>query len=125
MLKYPMAEVYDRFTIEKLKCERIESHSSDYFNILRTEIYTNNYFNTKCQGLLDGLYEVNGKIWDLESDIRRGKENELGLEEVGRRALEIRNLNAHRILLKNEVAKLFNEIAERKYQHASETGTVG
>jgi len=52
---------------------------------------------------LNELYIVNAKIWDLESDIRKGKEGELGLEEVGRRAILIRNLNRERVALKNKI----------------------
>jgi hypothetical protein len=38
---------------------------------------------------------------------------------VGRRAIEIRNLNAKRIMAKNDVSKHFNEFNEYKYNHAS------
>ena len=48
-----------------------------------------------------GLLKANSKIWKLESDIRNGKEMEL--EEVGRRALAIRDINKERIVLKNSV----------------------
>ena len=66
------------------------------------------------------LQEINGRIWDLESDIRKGKEGELGLEEVGRRAIAIRNINGERIALKQKIAELHGEYAEKKYNHASE-----
>ena len=66
------------------------------------------------------MREINGRIWDLESDIRKGKEGELGSEEVGRRALMIRNINSERIALKNQIAVFHNEYGERKYNHASE-----
>jgi len=61
-----------------------------------------------------GLLKVNGKIWNLESDIRQGKE--LGLEEVGRRALAIRDLNKERIALKNSIS----HYKETKINHASQ-----
>ena len=54
---------------------------------------------------LEELYIINGKIWDLESDIRRGKEGLLGLEEVGRRAIAIRELNKNRIAVKNRITE--------------------
>ena len=69
--------------------------------------------------MIDALYEVNGAIWDLESDIRKGKEGELGLEEVGRRALKIRDLNAKRIQFKNDISERYGEDSEVKGNHAS------
>ena len=66
------------------------------------------------------LYEINGEIWDLESDIRKGKEGELGLEEVGRRAIAIRSFNNIRVSLKNEINNKFNSgYKETKVDHAS------
>jgi hypothetical protein len=71
--------------------------------------------------LLTSLYVINGKIWDLEADIRQGKEGILGLEEVGRRALAIRDFNGERIRLKNEITELVGEkYKEIKIDHASQ-----
>lgn len=53
------------------------------------------------------LYKINGKMWKLEFDIRMGKEKELGFEEMGKRALQIRNLNNERIETQNEIIKKF------------------
>ena len=57
----------------------------------------------------------------MESDIRKGKEGELGLEEVGRRAILIRNLNRERVALKNKIIEEtgigFKDV---KVNHASE-----
>jgi hypothetical protein len=71
--------------------------------------------------LLVKLYTINGRIWNLESDIRQGKEGLLGLEEVGRRALAIRDFNGERIRLKNRITDLIGEkYKEIKIDHASE-----
>jgi len=57
----------------------------------------------------------------LESDIRGGKENLLGLEEVGRRAIMIRDLNKKRVALRNKIIEEtgigFKDV---KVNHASE-----
>jgi hypothetical protein len=55
-------------------------------------------------------------MWTLEADLRKGKEGELGLEEVGRRAIAIRDLNKQRVTLKNSISK-FKDI---KINHVSE-----
>ena len=69
---------------------------------------------------VDQLYEVNRRIWDLESDIRKGKEGELGLEEVGRRAIMIRDFNKERINIKNTINTIYKTgFIEKKINHAS------
>ena len=106
-MEMPLPEMLDRMSILKLKIERIgEPH-------LRKEMEEYKKAVEECEkkGIkikeewLKGLYEINGKIWDLESDIRKGKENELGLEEVGRRAIAIRELNKQRIAIKNKIVE--------------------
>ena len=55
----------------------------------------------------------------MESDIRKGKEEELGLEEVGRRALAIRDWNKKRILIQNEIIEKFGGFKNIKKDHRS------
>ena len=71
--------------------------------------------------LVDRLVIVNNRIWHLEADIRKGKEGLLGLEEVGRRAIEIREHNAERVALKNELTKRLDPggLFDVKVDHAS------
>lgn len=114
-LLYPTADLYDRYTIELLKSERANADNLLHVNTLFMEIKRRDPIQ---HNLLEGLYEVNGQIWDLDGAILNS--DELGLEEVGRRAIDIRNLNAKRIMLKNEVATFFHETKEYKYHHASQ-----
>lgn len=71
--------------------------------------------------MIDRLSITNLKIWHLEEAIRQGREGELGLEEVGRRALEIRSLNAERVALVNGINVVLDPGAfpDRKVNHAS------
>lgn len=100
-----LAEVLDRLSILRLKVERInEPHLKkelDAFNKTVDE-FKNRGIKIKKEWE-ESLYQINAKIWDLEADIRKGKEGELGLEEVGRRAILIRNLNRERVSLKNKI----------------------
>lgn len=109
-------ELVDRYSIVKLKSERTTVDCSDEFTALAKEI-------SQTEGLVDyveELYTINGMIWDLESDIRRGKEGELGLEEVGRRAIAIRELNGKRVASKNKINTAYNSgFTETKINHAS------
>ena len=108
-------EIADRYSILLLKSERLKDENIDgEMEVFQREVDKKPYLKP----FIDKLYIANGKTWDLESDIRRGKENELGLEEVGRRAIAIRECNKERIAIKNEC----NEgrwFAEVKVNHAS------
>ena len=116
-MKISIGDILDRYSICKLKSERTLIDCSAEINALQQEI--NNY--TNVESFINSLYIINGKIWDLESDIRKGNENILGLEEVGRRAIEIRQLNGQRVSTKNEINSFFNEgFVETKINHGSQ-----
>lgn len=121
-MNYPIAELCDRLSIEKLKVERIPDYVSTFVVDAQKEYAKRvpEEIESRVYDYLFQLKEWNGKIWDLESDIRKGKEGELGLEEVGRRALAIRDLNGERIRVKNQIAELFDEYLEKKFNHASQ-----
>lgn len=117
-MKTPIGEIVDKFTICKLKNERLNIDLTKELNELLFEIKL--YDNIDI--FVDLLYEINGKIWDLESDIRKGNEHILGLEEIGRRALLIRDLNAIRVGYKNQInSKYVEGYVEYKMNHGSET----
>lgn len=120
-----LSDIMDRMSILQLKEERlavISIEAADY-----REYYTrytrslDPMLRASLDDLLVKLYTINGRIWNLESDIRQGKEGLLGLEEVGRRALAIRDFNGERIRLKNRITDLIGEkYKEIKIDHASE-----
>ena len=66
------------------------------------------------------LYEINGEIWKRESDLRKGKEKKLGLAEIGKRAIQIRDWNNKRIAEQNRINKLFGGFLNIKKDHISE-----
>jgi hypothetical protein len=115
-MKMPISEIADRYSIALLKRERADADNQLEIDTLHAELI-------KYEGTLEfimKLKEANGKIWDLESDIRKGKEAELGLEEVGRRAIQIRELNKIRVGYKNEMVKIYGEgFEDIKMNHAS------
>lgn len=69
--------------------------------------------------LIDRLSITNLKIWHLEEQIRAGKEKELTIEDIGKRALKIRDLNKERIELKNAINEDGNGFKEIKVEHRS------
>jgi hypothetical protein len=118
MIEWPLAELIDRLSILMLKRDRSTTGEAFAAECDRLEHEARHRLDGYRRHLV-ALLDVNARIWDLESDIRAGKEGRLGLEEVGRRALAIRDINAERIALKNAVARLVGEFADVKVDHAS------
>ncbi len=125
----PLSEILDRHSILRLKLERLSPQQKDAEPLINKEFaaYEAALQQFRERGVLiksewlDSLYYINGSVWHLEADIRQGKEAQLGLEEVGRRAILIRDWNKKRIAVKNLIAQEtglgFKEI---KINHASE-----
>tara|TARA_R110002110_G_scaffold57314_1_gene163908 strand:+ start:406 stop:765 length:360 start_codon:yes stop_codon:yes gene_type:complete len=101
----PISEILDRYTITKLKSERTSENVSEELSAYRQEIDL--YDNIEVDDYINRLYDVNGKLWDTEGDIRSGKD--LPLEEIGRLAIEVRDLNCERNGVKAEVVEKFSE----------------
>jgi len=122
-MEMPLPEILDRMSILKLKIERIEEpHLQKEMSAYEVALkeFENKGINIK-QEWIDELYKINSDIWDLEADIRKGKEGELGLEEVGRRALLIRDINKKRIGVKNKIIEETGSgFKDVKMAHASE-----
>jgi uncharacterized protein YxjI len=72
--------------------------------------------------LVAQLLKINGEMWDAEWAIRKGLDADLGLDEIGRRALRIRDLNRVRVAVKNQIAQLVDqpEFLDCKMNHASD-----
>lgn len=105
----PVPEVADRYTIALLKIERLGPDEID-IDDMRKQI---NYYreglkleDPELSLLVNDLYEINGEMWDAEYAIRKGQDENLGLEEIGRRALRIRDLNRIRMKVKNDIVEL-------------------
>jgi len=111
-LKVSIGDIADKWTILRMKV-RLSEESRFEFNDYNAEFNK----NPVPLDLLADLIEANAKIWALESDIRNGRE--LPLEEVGRRALMIRDINKQRIEAKNKINELFGDYKEHKVNHAS------
>lgn len=122
-MEMPLPEILDRYSILKLKCERLDPVGfRDELEAYGAAIeeFRGRGMDVKPEWI-DSLVQINSEIWALESDIRRGKECELGLEEVGRRAIAIRHVNRRRIALKNLIAQTTGSgFIDRKLDHVSQ-----
>jgi hypothetical protein len=108
-MKMPLSEILDRYTITKLKSERTDEDVSDELRTYKREIDNPDYVERSKQivSFINRLYGINGQLWDTEKDIRNGVD--MPLEEVGRLALKVRDLNCKRNEIKGEVVDAFSE----------------
>ena len=108
-MKMPLSEILDRYTITKLKSERTNEDVSDELRTYKKEVDNPDYVERSNQiiSFIDRLYEINGELWDTEGDIRKGVE--MPLEEIGRLALKVRDLNCKRNEIKAEIVDTFAE----------------
>jgi hypothetical protein len=119
MMIYPLPDLLDKISIVKIKTERTdEPECKKEIAYLMDNLP--DYGFAEANTYITRLHEINGKIWDLEADIRKGKDGELGLEEIGRRTIKIRGLNKIRISIKNEIVEKTNTgFKDIKINHAS------
>lgn len=115
---FPVIELFDRLAIANVKWNRTKSNKEelDWYSA-----QINNYDFDSVKKLFEQLESIHNQIWELEWQLKTGVENQLCLEEIGRRAILIRNLNNKRIEIKNSIAKILNcSIREIKKDHLSE-----
>jgi len=117
-MMFPVVELVDRYAIAKLKFDRTEA------NLEELEFYTEQlraFDVSVVQFEMMELYNIHSQIWNLESELKTGREQELPLEEIGRRAIAIRDWNNRRVALKNNIAeKLGCHVREIKQDHLSQ-----
>ena len=117
-MKFPVIELVDRLAIAKVKWQRTQANAQEL-----------EWYQQQVAGLdqsliaqdLQRLQHIHNDIWELEKELKSGQEQQLSLEEIGRRAIEIRNLNNQRIQLKNQMAEALNcPVREIKHDHLSQ-----
>ena len=100
----PISEIIDRYTITKLKTERTSEDVREELSAYKLEMEN---YGSAVNEFVEKLYDVNGRLWNTEKDIRDGKN--LPLEEIGKLALKVRNLNCERNGIKAEIVERFSE----------------
>lgn len=121
-VSFPVLELVDRLCIARIKWERTKSNQAEL------EWYEREWakFNPppEMNTYIKNLTHIHNQIWDLEWQLKSGVEHQISLEEIGFRAIAIRDWNNKRLNLKNEVAKKLNcPVQEIKRHHLSESAT--
>jgi hypothetical protein len=119
---FPIIELIDRLAIAEVKWEKTQSNAEELsWYQTQVEKYNQSIFLKEYTELKD----IHRTIWALESDLKSGFEDRLSLEEIGRRAILIRDHNKKRIELKNIVAeKVKCHVREIKKDHLSDSTTM-
>ena len=113
----PISEIIDRYTITKLKTERTDEDVSGELNSYREEI---DKYKIDVEEYINRMYKINGTLWNYETQMRKLMDskngtgpivdaNELPLEEIGKLALLVRDINGTRNGLKSEIVEKFSE----------------
>ena len=115
---FPIIELADRLAIVEVKFDRTGANQEEL------DWYTKHFQEYESESVreqLNKLKEIHNEIWNLEWQLKSFKEKELPLEEIGRRAITIRDFNNQRIAIKNSLAEQLGcSVREIKKEHLSE-----
>ena len=118
MFQFPALELIDRLCIARIKWEKTKANKEEL------TWYENEWSKFSSTPDIDKHIEeltvIHKEIWNLEWQLKTGVEDQLPLEEIGRRAIAIRDWNNKRLTVKNSAATLLNcPVREIKHDHLS------
>jgi hypothetical protein len=115
---FPVIELVDRLVIAEIKFDKTQANA-DELEWYQTQAKNHNLDIVQTE--LAELKQIHLQIWELEKELKSGTEQNIPLDEIGRRAIAIRNHNNLRIKLKNRIAEQLQcRIREIKRDHVSE-----
>jgi hypothetical protein len=108
-MKFPVIEIVDRYTIAVVKHEKTNGANQEELNFYLEQMKQANINPSDVK-----VIEL------LEDDFKKAKIDALPLEEIGRRALYIRDIGYKRVDLKNALAEMVNDpVREIKQDHVT------
>ena len=117
-MKFPVIELVDRYAIAVVKHEKTQGANQEELEFYLDQMNEID-INLSDPKLLE-LIEHHRYVWSLEDDFKKAKVDNLPLEEIGRRALYIRDIGYRRVDLKNDFAKLLGDpVREIKQDHVT------
>lgn len=117
-LKFPIVELIDRLAIAEVKFQRTQANKEELLWYKDQALHVD---LSEVVNEYEDLKRIHNEIWNLEAELKSGREAELALEEIGRRAIAIRDHNNKRVALKNAIAeKLECPVREIKKDHLSQ-----
>ena len=116
---FPVIELVDRYTIARVKYKKTNGANQAELDFYQAQI--DQLPVEKIQDNLTELERIHLNIWNLEDDFKKCRLDGVDLAEIGRRALEIRDINNHRVRHKNAMAEILNDsVREIKQDHVSQ-----
>ena len=119
----PVLELIDRLCIARVKHARTQGANQverDWYEDKLAQLPK----STELDEAIQAMTDIHHAIWDLEWQLKSGVEQMLSLQEIGRRAIAIRDFNNRRIAYKNSVANILGHpVTEIKQDHLAD-GTV-
>jgi hypothetical protein len=122
----PELELVDRLCIARVKYKRTTGGNQDELDWYedRYRELINDLDAEQLDQLnkdIEEITKIHNQIWNLEWQLKSGVEHLLPLDEIGRRAIAIRDWNNRRISYKNSIAALFGlKMREIKTDHLSD-----
>ena len=117
-MKFPVIEIVDRYTIAVVKHEKTNGANQEELDFYLGQMKEAN-INPSDVKVIE-LIEHHRYVWSLEDDFKKAKIDALPLEEIGRRALYIRDIGYRRVDLKNALAEMVNDpVREIKQDHVT------
>ena len=119
MVNFPVLELMDRLCIARIKWEKTQANQEELDWYERE--WKKFTASPEIESHIQRLTEIHKEIWNLEWQLKSGVEHQLPLEEIGLRAIAIRNWNNKRLTVKNSAAKLLDcPVREIKHDHLSD-----
>jgi len=115
---FPVGELVDRLIIARIKSKKLGlvTNESEWYERAAEQLDL-----SAVQTEITELERAHLSIWEMESLLKSGLEEQLSMEEIGKRAIKIRNLNKERIVIKNRLSKKIGcPVVEYKKNHLSE-----
>lgn len=106
-MKFPIIEIVDRYAIAVVKYQKTNGLNSEELTFYEEQMKSVN-INTRFQLVLD-LITHHATVWSLEDDFKKARIDNIALDEIGRRAIQIRDYGYERSRLKNALAELYGD----------------
>jgi hypothetical protein len=118
-MKFPIIEIVDRYCIAIVKSVKTNNANAEEVKFYSEQMDASGI--PKLHPLVRQLIQHHEYVWSLEDDFKKCRIDSLPLEEIGRRALHIRDVGFKRVELKNALAELANDpVREIKQDHITE-----
>jgi hypothetical protein len=119
-MKFPVIEIVDRYAIAVVKHKRTQGANQEELTFYLKQMKKVNI--NPQHNLIVELIEHHDYVWSLEDDFKKCRIDSLPLEEIGQRALHIRDVGFKRVELKNALALLAGDpVREIKQDHITQS----